>query len=185
MITDKCGTGAGVWLHKKNQETPCETCRNYWAEYQKEWRLKNADKSKAMTKTWRINNPEKVKKIKNAWNEANREKYKKSIKASRAKNPDLYSEMGRSKTRRRRAMQKLQKVENYTTQHVLDLYGSLCHLCGTGIDLQATRQCGKKGWEYGLNIDHVIPISKGGSDTLENVRPAHAVCNLKKGAKVA
>jgi 5-methylcytosine-specific restriction endonuclease McrA len=26
----------------------------------------------------------------------------------------------------------------------------------------------------------LIPISRGGGDTLENVRPAHAKCNLRK-----
>jgi 5-methylcytosine-specific restriction endonuclease McrA len=185
VITEKCGTGAGVWAHKKAKQTQCDACRNFWAEYQKQWRAKNVDKSKEMTKNWRVNNPEKVKKIKNTWNAQNRDKYKKSIKESRIKNPDLYSEIGRNKTRRRRALQKLQGVENYTTQQVLDLHGSLCHLCGVAIDLQAPKQCGKNNWEYGLNIDHVIPISKGGSDTLNNVRPAHAICNLRKGAKVA
>jgi len=34
----------------------------------------------------------------------------------------------------------------------------------------------------GLHIDHVMPLSKGGPDTLENVRPAHGSCNVKKQA---
>jgi len=35
----------------------------------------------------------------------------------------------------------------------------------------------------GLQIDHVIPIVKGGPDTLNNVRPAHGLCNIKKKDK--
>jgi 5-methylcytosine-specific restriction endonuclease McrA len=33
-----------------------------------------------------------------------------------------------------------------------------------------------------LHIDHVYPLSKGGLDTLENVRPSHGKCNIVKWA---
>jgi 5-methylcytosine-specific restriction endonuclease McrA len=33
-----------------------------------------------------------------------------------------------------------------------------------------------------LVSDHVIPRSKGGPDIVGNLRPAHASCNLRKGA---
>ena len=36
----------------------------------------------------------------------------------------------------------------------------------------------------GLTVDHVIPLSKGGSDELENLRPAHWICNNRKSDKV-
>jgi len=52
------------------------------------------------------------------------------------------------------------------------------------IDLSAPRQCGKPGWDNGLHIDHLYPLSKGGSDNLDNVRPAHGRCNVIKSAKV-
>ena len=67
----------------------------------------------------------------------------------------------------------------------MELYGTNCYLCNDPINLQAARRVGKAdGWEQGLHIDHVIPISKGGSDTLDNVRPTHALCNLSKNDKL-
>ena len=33
-------------------------------------------------------------------------------------------------------------------------------------------------------IDHVIPLSRGGTDTADNKRAAHAVCNFRKGRKL-
>ena len=72
----------------------------------------------------------------------------------------------------------------YTDQDVIDLYGTDCHICSKPIDFEAPRQCGKKGWEWGLQIDHIFPMSKGGSDTLDNVRPAHGYCNNIKHASV-
>jgi len=32
--------------------------------------------------------------------------------------------------------------------------------------------------------DHIIPISKGGDNTKENVIPACRICNAKKGNKI-
>jgi len=70
----------------------------------------------------------------------------------------------------------------YTREEVLDRYGSICHLCQEPIDLTLPKRVGYKGWEYGLHLDHVIPLSKGGDDTIENIRPSHGKCNIKKGA---
>ncbi|MFE4367961.1 MULTISPECIES: HNH endonuclease [unclassified Streptomyces] len=33
------------------------------------------------------------------------------------------------------------------------------------------------------HLDHVVPLSKGGTDTADNMVPACAKCNLSKGAK--
>lgn len=70
-----------------------------------------------------------------------------------------------------------------TLIELIETYGITCYLCHEPIDLTATRQVGKPGWERGLHRDHVIPRSKGGPDTIENVRPTHARCNLEKWSK--
>lgn len=48
-------------------------------------------------------------------------------------------------------------------------YGYVCLCCGVG---------GK------LTADHIIPISRGGSDSIDNVQPLCAQCNRKKGTKI-
>lgn len=53
-------------------------------------------------------------------------------------------------------------------QELCDKYGQKCAYCGVGpIE----------------HKDHVIPISKGGSDSIENIVPSCSACNLSKGAK--
>ena len=74
---------------------------------------------------------------------------------------------------------------HFSDQDVLDLYGTTCHLCNEEIDLTAPRVAGIPGWERGLHVDHVIPLSKGGPDVLENVKPSHAKCNMKKSNNLA
>jgi len=70
--------------------------------------------------------------------------------------------------------------EKYTDEDIFNRWGRDCHICGGAIDFDAPRAIRFKGWEMGLHMDHVIPLHKGGSDTIENVKPAHGICNLKK-----
>ena len=121
-----------------------------------------------------------------ALRKARREKpeVKEQIKVYHAEYYKNNPHKSREGRRRRRAWLRSQPSEKYTEQQVLDLYGTTCHICGVEIDLKISRVAGKeKGWEMGLHIDHLIPVSNGGSDTLDNVRPTHAVCNLQKHTK--
>jgi hypothetical protein len=52
--------------------------------------------------------------------------------------------------------------------YVIERDGSRCHLCG------------KKCKPEDIHLDHVIPLSQGGSHELTNLRVAHAFCNLSK-----
>ena len=81
-------------------------------------------------------------------------------------------------------------IERYTDPHLYSLYevfivhGGNCHICGMQIDFSAPRSSRFPGWEYGLQLDHVIPLTKGGSDQLINVKPSHGFCNRAKGNKI-
>lgn len=47
----------------------------------------------------------------------------------------------------------------------LTTYGTVCHLCQRG---------------GATSADHLLPRSRGGLDTLTNLRPAHARCNARR-----
>ncbi|WP_219724414.1 HNH endonuclease [Glutamicibacter arilaitensis] len=57
---------------------------------------------------------------------------------------------------------------------VVSAYGWLCHLCRKPID---PAMKGKQG----LSLDHVLPRSQGGQNTIENLRPSHLLCNSRRG----
>lgn len=53
-----------------------------------------------------------------------------------------------------------------------------CHICGKPIDYDLRYpdpRC--------FVVDHVVPVSKGGSDDLPNKKAAHHECNSKKRAR--
>jgi hypothetical protein len=46
------------------------------------------------------------------------------------------------------------------------------------------RKCGISGRHHDLEIDHIIPISKGGKSTYDNLQTLCRRCNLEKGSKI-
>jgi len=126
---------------------------------------------------------EVCKKCRLAQNEYDKKRFEKNpdyFKIKNKKNENL--ENKKARWRRREALKNNGLVEKYLDKDVINLYGNLCHICNKEIDLSASRRSGiGYNWQYGLHIDHVIPIIMGGNDTLDNVRPSHAICNLKKG----
>lgn len=61
----------------------------------------------------------------------------------------------------------------------------ICWLCGRYVDWMdiEVRDGTKIAGDMYPSIDHVIPISKGGKHSWDNIKLAHRICNTLKGAK--
>jgi hypothetical protein len=46
------------------------------------------------------------------------------------------------------------------------------------------RYCGKRMTREGLSYDHVVPVSRGGQEDVENLVQACRICNAKKAARL-
>ncbi len=46
-------------------------------------------------------------------------------------------------------------------------------------------RCGKCGNRWELSIDHIIPLTKSGKDTIDNIQVLCLTCNIRKGNKTA
>lgn len=213
MGATKCGSTAGYKQHRNNKEQVCPDCQEAYSKYQREYRIKNAKTLKEKRTAYRIKNkkviaekdrlrfqanPQRGKESSKRWLEKNRKRQNQTLRDWYNNNKERNLENGRKwrkenlkkarandakKSRKRRAIKNNNSFDFYTEEQVLLFYGTKCHICKIAIDLSAPRWSAVKGFELGLHIDHLVPLAKGGSDTLENVRPAHAVCNLRKGAK--
>lgn len=148
------------------------------AEYQRNkekraaYRLAHREEAKVWKADYYLRNKEKIAQY--------REDNKERIVAWRKATPEL----SRMNYYKRRARKHAVATERYTIQQILDLHGTDCHICKEPIDFDAPRTGRKKGYERGLQLDHVIPLAKGGTDLMENVKPAHAKCNIEKHMKI-
>jgi 5-methylcytosine-specific restriction endonuclease McrA len=98
-------------------------------------------------------NPEKVRAAKRAWSQAN---------------PDAV----KSKTRNRRARKKA-IGGTHTAEDIQDIHRLQKGKCAI---------CRKKlGEKY--DVDHVVPIAKGGSNARSNLQLTHPLCNQRKNRK--
>lgn len=62
---------------------------------------------------------------------------------------------------------------------ILRKRGGACGICGNPIDYSLPHTDPKS-----FTADHVVPLARGGADTLENKQAAHRECNSKKRARL-
>jgi 5-methylcytosine-specific restriction endonuclease McrA len=114
----------------------------------------------------RIANPEKAKKQAREWRLAHPEQ----ANGHARKWQRDHLENGKIRQARRRARKFRAKGHGYATdQHVawrFEMWGGRCYACG----------------EKATDIDHVIPLAKGGAHFPANIRPICKRCNSRKGA---
>jgi len=102
------------------------------------------------------------------WSRKNKLSRKEHRKKWESKNP--LNRQQRNSTRR--ARRKRLTVGKIDFSMILQRDNGHCYLCGKPIDPRD------------LHFDHVVPLSKGGEHSNDNLRPSHALCNMKKGDKL-
>lgn len=108
-----------------------------------------------------------------------------------AKDPQKFREKERRSrqkngyvTSRDRAKKNGGQYAYYTRKQIFDRDGYDCYLCQEPVDFTAPHVIGQPGWETYPHVEHVVPLALGGDDTLENVKIAHAKCNMDKGVRL-
>lgn len=89
------------------------------------------------------------------------------------------TEQYRAKTLRRRAVLAGVPSEPYTLEEIAERDGYHCRICGYKVNMDLS---GMDTW--GPTVDHIIPLSRGGSNLKENVQLAHWKCNNAKSNKL-
>ena len=72
---------------------------------------------------------------------------------------------------RRRAEKMGRPAVDVSRDDIIARDGQACYLCGRELSI------------HEVTLDHVTPLSQGGTHTPDNVRLAHGSCNSKKGAR--
>ena len=132
----------------------------------RQWRQDNSDKMRSISRKWYQANREKVRANTRQWQQANREKECARVRRWQKSNP----EKTRAQTRKRRALKngQAEHFTEYEWKLLCDQYGNHCIYPG----------CDKTD----LSPDHVVPLSWGGKDTIDNIQPLCLSHNSSKGA---
>jgi len=91
-----------------------------------------------------------------------------------------WDEKRKANYHKRRAARRTTSIE---TIEPLDIYQRdiwMCGLCDAAVDNELAYP-----HPMSASLDHVQPLSKGGTHTWENLQLAHLTCNLSKGNRVA
>ena len=123
---------------------------------------------KARSARWQKNNPEKNRERVKKFYWANHEASKLRKKAASSRYKKSHPEVGRQSTNRRRVRKIGNGVFKIIPKDLQRLQRTPCQECGTM----------KK-----LSIDHVVPISKGGTHSIGNLQSLCIHCNSSKNNK--
>lgn len=170
----RCGTSE--WYDSGN-------CKHCSRERSRKWKVQNPERNKEITQEWRDNNrermyehsrrwhkenPDKVNRVKRRWRKRHPEKQKRAQQNWAKNNPEKVS----AKAHRYRA-RKLSNGGSYTVEQ----WHRLCK--------KYDNQCAVPGCDRtDLEPDHVVPISKGGSNDITNIQPLCVHHNRSKSDKI-
>lgn len=81
---------------------------------------------------------------------------------------------------RRRARKRATQVDDFTNMEIYERDGWRCHICKRQVLTQPRR----KRDPLMASLDHIVPLSQGGTHTRDNVACSHLRCNLRKHARI-
>lgn len=177
-----CGTIVGWQYDRTTEKGICSYCQRAWesyVDYQEAISRKRAEPNRR--EQWRLANPEEAKRYIIPEGATGQEVKRIKHAEYRKINPDIMAKHSKKRRAKKRNAEAI--GDNIDESLLLKVHGKTCHICGGEINLKAPRGQGEPGWEYSLHFDHVIPLSKGGTHTIRNVKPAHGICNSMKGNK--
>lgn len=144
---------------------------------------KQTSKYKAQQAEYRAKNKERINKISSEWQKNNKERRRINFKNWLIKNPGKQSEyvkeyhkrhpeqVTKSSRARRKLFETIEGTFNLLEwTNLCNKFQNTCLWCGaTGIK---------------LTIDHVVPVSKGGTNYISNIQPLCSRCNSRKNNKI-
>ncbi len=130
------------------------------------WYKANKERHATLSKNWKQSHAEQYAEKSKEWREANKDKRKDQAKERDKQNRNQCA----WKTHKRRAV--LLAAGNYTVKEWIE------------VKLNQRYRCLACGFRKPLAVDHVVPVSKGGANTIDNIQGLCRECNSSKGAKV-
>lgn len=151
---------------KDGYQSQCRDCKRIGnRETMRKFRTANPEKHREINKKSRASNPAKIRKQRRERYLRNKESENLQARLYYANNPSRIKEAASLRKRRLLA----NGIYTILTKELNKVYSSNCFLC------QSNKQ---------IELDHIVPISKGGSHSIGNVMPLCRACNRSKSDKL-
>lgn len=174
-----CSNAYGREYYQANRERILKQTNAYYRANrsvmlmkQREYRLRNIGRIRPYDRARSAGNPAKI--ARSAAFRASRQQdpekqaaYLQYLKAWNTDNPDKVKANATRRRLRERGFDG-RRVERVNRRTVWTCYRSLCGLCALPVPFD------------GMHLDHIKPVSKGGSHTYSNMQPSHPFCNQRK-----
>lgn len=157
-------------------------CRECIKNKSREYRKNNPDKIREYHKKYYHHHAEKLREVSRVWNQENKERRREYLRQKYAENPTPFKIRSKRYTvsnpimltlknhRRRNSMLQAEGILTEEDWEIIKtVYGNLCAFC---------RKAKK------LTIDHIIPVTLGGTHWPENIQPLCGSCNARKGNRL-
>ena len=135
----------------------------YLADMADKWRA-SRPRRLAQRRAWAESNPDKVRAMQRDWAARNREKVRESVRKANAKNRAGVS----ARQLKRRGLLRGPGLSGAEWRELVASYSGLCAYCASKAPLE---------------VEHIVPVSRGGEHGPENIVPACLSCNRQKHAK--
>lgn len=132
-------------------------------DYQRNYRIEHLEECYVRNRKWAIDNPERINEINRISRRNHPARYADNTKRYRQSHPEKQLQFNQTNRARRRGAP-----------------GSLSDVEWIFIVTCFSGHCGKCGSTERLSIDHIIPVSKGGHHSMDNVQPLCVSCNSGK-----
>jgi len=135
-----------------------------WQKYSQN----NREKINAHKKIYDSQNPKKIREYSQKYYKKNQGKCRESCRQYQAKNRDSFTD----RSRRRRAIKRSVTIEKFSSLEIFQRDQWVCQICKKGVNRRL-----KCPHPLSKSLDHIIPLSRGGSHSKINVQLVHLVCN--------
>lgn len=183
----RCKTCAIALRRTYSKENPDKTAATgkawrdknpgYSGRNAKKWRAANPDGARKNRDRWAAENAEHLAAAKQAWSKANRDR------VNELRDPEItrrWRRLNADAHREAQARRRAAKQDTAIGPIDLDaLWTGVCGICRTSLDRQLL-------WPDPMSrsLDHIVPLSRSGTHTQDNLQWTHLRCNVSKGARL-
>ena len=186
------------YKNKKTKDRLSNKCKDCAKSYQSKYYTDNREASIEYKKHYRQENTDKIKDARKKYYKENIEKirekqrilsiqyYKENVEKIREYQKKYnQTEAGKAKSsksdKKRRALKAGAEIENFMAQEVFNRDRYKCQSCG----IKTRPDYKNKSHSKYPNLDHIVPLSKGGDHSKLNTQCLCRKCNLAKGNRYA